>query len=132
MGNKIKNFFKLYYLALFWAVWLVVGTPFCILILIRYTFVLPCQHLLAMLTGQGPPDVAQQASSPISLWFDGFRNAYESLYGAPKHTGIEARLGRLALEVVWAMFCCMWISLTWVPETRRVALTCLTFLYQFR
>ena len=55
-----------------------------------------------MFTGQSVPAVHNNLVDLTDLWFRGFRNAYDSLFGNVKSAPLEVRNERLVIEILWA------------------------------
>lgn len=101
--NILISCVKTVFLLVAWFFWAVLGTIYWLGLVARALAVFSFSFLYAMFTGQGVPTVQNSLEELTELWFDGFRSAYESLFGNPSIQRIEVRNGRLALEILWGL-----------------------------
>ncbi|HMO04223.1 MAG TPA: hypothetical protein PKE26_15945 [Kiritimatiellia bacterium] len=107
---------KLVFLIVGWTFWGILGTLFWCALVFRALVVFSAAFLYAMFTEQNPSPIELHVEHLTDLWFRGFRNVYQSLFGKMQHTPMEVRNTRLFLEVFWA--CAFWYALLliWMPS----------------
>jgi hypothetical protein len=87
-----------------WTFWAVFGTTFWFALVFRVLAVYSATFLYAMFTYQTPMAIEQRLRFVTNLWFDGFRNAYASVFGKRDAPPLALKHSQLLLEISWSMF----------------------------
>jgi len=87
-----------------WLFWAAFGTAFWFALVFRVLAVYSATFLYAMFTYQTPMAIEQRLRFVTNLWFDGFRNAYASVFDKREAPPLALRHSQLLLEISWSMF----------------------------
>jgi hypothetical protein len=87
-----------------WTFWAVFGTAFWFALVFRVLAVYSATFLYAMFTYQTPMAIERRLRFVTNLWFDGFLNAYASVFGKREAPPLALKHSQLLLEISWSMF----------------------------
>src|SRR3989337_2670145 len=87
-----------------WTFWAAFGTAFWLALVFRVLAAYSATFLYAMFTYQTPRPIEQRLRFVTNLWFDGFLNAYASVFGKREAPSLALRHSQLLLEISWSMF----------------------------
>ena len=103
-------FFQMVFSLLGVAIWFVIGTLYCSLLMIRTAIVFSYTILHAMLSHQHTPDVNNLIRYVVKLYFDTYFDIIKSAFGKTPSRRIRPLTPTIAIEAFWSLAFVLMVS----------------------